>query len=224
MPAEGILHHPRMIKESGASLMLAVIATLNGTFHLLINSNPHPLRKSKADYILEKSTLQKMASSKLRRACSFTNLLLSCLNLALFILSASSFAPTILLKMPPTSFGMALLMVSGISLVSSFVGFYSQLTYLCFLTHISLLLASLIGQVLSILALFTKEKASISLLKSPRDPKEAKLLVRLECGTLMAMCMLQLLVLMLSCAVHSCWVKDYEETGSRERGLSKEEE
>ncbi|XP_027333763.1 uncharacterized protein LOC113848448 [Abrus precatorius] len=152
-----------------------------------------------------------MSSSKLRRACSFTSLLLSCLNFALFILSAASFAPTILLKMPPTSFGMAFLMVSGFSLLSSFVGFYSQLTYFCFLTHISLLLASLIGQVLSILALFTKEKASISLLKSPRDPKEAKFLVKLECGAFMAMCMLQLVVLILSCTVHSCWVKDYEE-------------
>lgn len=49
------------------------------------------------------------------------------------------------------------------------------------------------------------------MLKSARDPKEAKLLVRLECGALMAMCMLQLVVLLLSCAVHSCWVKDYEE-------------
>ena len=49
------------------------------------------------------------------------------------------------------------------------------------------------------------------MLKSPRDPKEAKLLVRLECGALMAMCMMQLMVLVLSCAVHSCWVKDYEE-------------
>ncbi|KAL5149348.1 hypothetical protein HKD37_13G036193 [Glycine soja] len=151
------------------------------------------------------------SKSKVRRACSFTNLLLSCLNFSIFILSASSFAPTILLKMPPTSFGMALLMVSGISLLSSFVGFYSQLTHFCFLTHISLLLASLIGQVLTILALFTKEKGSMSLLKSPRDPKEAKVLVRLECGALMAMCMLQCVVLMLSCAVHSCWVKDYEE-------------
>ncbi|KAK7265439.1 hypothetical protein RJT34_33059 [Clitoria ternatea] len=151
------------------------------------------------------------SSSKLRRACSFTSLLLCCLNFSLFILSASSFAPTILLKMPPTSFGMAFLLVSAISLLSSFVGFYSQLTYLCFLTHTSLILASLTGQVLTILALFTKEKASISMLKSPRDPKEAKILVRLECGALMAMCMLQLVVFMLNCAVHSCWVKDYEE-------------
>lgn len=60
------------------------------------------------------------------------------------------------------------------------------------------------------LALFTKEKASLTLLKSPRDPKEAKLLVRVECGALMAMCMLQMVVLVLSCAVHSCLVKDYE--------------
>ncbi|KAK7347874.1 hypothetical protein VNO80_22413 [Phaseolus coccineus] len=162
-----------------------------------------------------------MASSKLRKACSFTNLVLSFLNFSLFILSASSFAPTILLKMPPTSFGLALLMVSGISLLSSFVGFYSQLTHFCFLTHISLLLASLIGQVLSILALFTKEKASMSLLKSPRDPKEAKLLVRLECGALMAMCMLQCVVLMLSCAVQSCWVKNYEELKEKEASARK---
>ncbi|OIV99722.1 hypothetical protein TanjilG_26060 [Lupinus angustifolius] len=49
------------------------------------------------------------------------------------------------------------------------------------------------------------------MLKSPRDPKEAKLLVRLECGAFMGMCMLQLMVLTLSCAVHSCWVKEYED-------------
>ena len=36
-------------------------------------------------------------------------------------------------------------------------------------------------------------------------------MVRLECGALMAMFMLQLVVLILSCAVHSCWVKEYEE-------------
>jgi len=162
-----------------------------------------------------------MGSSKLRKTCSFTSLLLSFLNFSLFILSASSFAPTILLKMPPTSFGLALLMVSGISVLSSFVGFYSQLTHFCFLTHISLLLASLIGQVLSILALFTKERASMSLLKSPRDPKEAKLLVRLECGALMAMCMLQCVVLMLSCAVHNCWVKDYEELNAEKEASAR---
>ncbi|KAK2645234.1 hypothetical protein Ddye_020429 [Dipteronia dyeriana] len=153
-----------------------------------------------------------MASSKLRRSsCSFPNLVLSCLNFTLFILSAASLAPIILLKTPPTSFGLAFLMVSCISLLSSFVGFYSQLTHFCFITHVSLLLASLIGQLLSILALFTKEKSSLSMLKSPQDPKEAKVLVRLECGILMAMLLIQLMVLVLSCVIFSCWLKEYEE-------------
>ncbi|XP_052182273.1 uncharacterized protein LOC127794967 [Diospyros lotus] len=151
-----------------------------------------------------------MASSKLRRSCSFPNLLLSCLNFFLFILSAASLLPTIILKMPPTSLGWALLMVSCISLLSSFVGFFSQLTHLCFITHVSFLLASSIGQLLGILALFTKEKSSLSMLKSPRDPREAKLLVRLECGILMAMFVVQVGVLILTCAVHSCWVREYE--------------
>ncbi|MED6156109.1 hypothetical protein PIB30_011570 [Stylosanthes scabra] len=162
-----------------------------------------------------------MASSKHRNTCSFSAMLLICLNLSLFVISAASFAPTILLKMPPTSFGMAFFMVSGISLLSSLVGFYSQLTYVCFLTHVSLVLASLVGQILTILALFTREKASLSLLKSPRDPKEAKFLVRMECGALMAMCMLQVVVLVLSCAVHSCWVKDYEELEAEKEAIAR---
>lgn len=48
------------------------------------------------------------------------------------------------------------------------------------------------------------------MLKSPRDPREAKLLVRLECGILMAMFVMQLCVLTLTCAVHSCWLREYE--------------
>lgn len=48
------------------------------------------------------------------------------------------------------------------------------------------------------------------MLKSKRDPKEAKVLVRLECGILMAMFVIQLGVVMLTCAVHSCWVREYE--------------
>ncbi|CAK9138511.1 unnamed protein product [Ilex paraguariensis] len=151
-----------------------------------------------------------MASTKLRRSCSFPNLLLSFLNFILFILSALSLAPIIVLKTPPTSLGWAFLMVSSISLLSSSVGFYSQLTHFCFITHLSLLLASSIGQLLGILALFTKEKSSLSMLESPRDPKEAKLLVRLECGTLVSMFVMQLGVLILTCAVHSCWVREYE--------------
>ena len=68
----------------------------------------------------------------------------------------------------------------------------------------------MIGQILSILALFTREKSSLSILKSPRDPKEAKLLVRVECGIFMAMLLMQLLVLALTCTVHNFWVREYE--------------
>ncbi|XVE53996.1 hypothetical protein DITRI_Ditri03aG0047200 [Diplodiscus trichospermus] len=151
-----------------------------------------------------------MTSSKLRSSFSFPNLLLSCFNFTLFILSAASLAPIVLLRMPPASLGLAFLIVSCISLLSSLVGFCSQLTRFCFITHISLLLASLIGQILSILALFTREKSSLSMLKTRRDPKEAKLLVRVECGIFMAMLLIQLLVLVLSCTVHTCWVREYE--------------
>lgn len=49
------------------------------------------------------------------------------------------------------------------------------------------------------------------MLKSVRDPKEAKLLARLECGILMAMFVMQLGVLILTCALQSCWVREYEE-------------
>ncbi|KAI3447213.1 hypothetical protein Pfo_003878 [Paulownia fortunei] len=163
-----------------------------------------------------------MASSKLRSSsCSFLNLLLSFFNLILFILSAASLAPIISLKMPPTSLGWAFLMVSCISFLSSFIGFYSQLTHFCCMTHVSLLLASSIAQLLGILALFTKEKSSLSMIKSPRDPREAKLLVRLECGVLMAMFVMQLLVLLLSCAVHCCWVRGYEDLEAERDAMEK---
>lgn len=48
------------------------------------------------------------------------------------------------------------------------------------------------------------------MLKSRRDPREARLLVRLECGVLMAMFMIQMVVLVMSCVVQSCWVREYE--------------
>ncbi|KAJ8751037.1 hypothetical protein K2173_016218 [Erythroxylum novogranatense] len=162
-----------------------------------------------------------MASSKLRSSCSFPNLLLSCLNFTLFILCSVSVAPIILLKTPPTSLGLAFLMISGISLISSLVGFYSQLTSFCFITHISLLLPSLTGQLLGILALFTKERSSLAMFKSPRDPREAKLLVRLECGVLMAMLMMQLVVLVLTCAMHKSWMKEYEGLEAEREATSK---
>ncbi|KAL0338890.1 UNVERIFIED_CONTAM: hypothetical protein Sangu_1411100 [Sesamum angustifolium] len=148
-----------------------------------------------------------MASSKLRSSSSsFLNLLLSFFNFILFLLSAASFAPTLLLKTPPTSLGWAFLLISSLSLLSSFTGFCS---HFCCITHVSLLLASSAAQLLGILALFTKEKSSLSMLKSPRDPREAKLLVRLECGVLMAMFVMQLAVALLCCVVHSCWVREY---------------
>ncbi|KAK9099506.1 hypothetical protein Syun_026551 [Stephania yunnanensis] len=101
-------------------------------------------------------------------------------------------------------------MVSTLSTLSSLVGFYSQLTHFCFITHVSLVLASAIGQVLGILALFTKENSALALIKSPRDPKEAKLLIRLECGALMCMLMMQVAILVLTCTVQSCLVREYE--------------
>lgn len=48
------------------------------------------------------------------------------------------------------------------------------------------------------------------MLKSPRDPREAKVLVRLECGALMAMFVMQMAVALLCCVVQSCWVREYE--------------
>ncbi|XP_021750124.1 uncharacterized protein LOC110715817 [Chenopodium quinoa] len=157
------------------------------------------------------------SSCKLRNSFSFPNLLLSCLNLILFILSTASLAPILLLKTPPTSLGYALLISSSISLLSSFLGLYSRLTHLCFVTYISFLLASLASQVLSFMALFLKEKTSLSMLDSPRDPREAKVLVRLECGILMVMFVLQVVVLVVSCVIHRCWMKEYQGLEEEER-------
>ncbi|KAI3495698.1 hypothetical protein L1887_38044 [Cichorium endivia] len=143
-----------------------------------------------------------MASSS-----SFPYLVLACLNFTLFILSAASFAPTIILKTPPTSMGWALIMVSSISILSSFIGFFS---HFCFITHVTLLMSSMAAQLLAILALFTKERSSLSMLKSPRDPREAMALVRVECGVLVAMFVMQVCVFCFSCGVHWCWVRKYE--------------
>ncbi|CAI0627858.1 unnamed protein product [Linum tenue] len=150
------------------------------------------------------------STTKLRSPFSTPNLLLSVLNFTLLLLAAASIPPVILLRTPPTSMGMAFLAVSGITVLSSLVGFYSQLNHLCFVTHLSLLLASLSAQVLSVLALFSKEESSLELLRPARnDPREAKLLVRLECGVMVAMAVVQAAVLVLGCAVHHCWVREY---------------
>lgn len=150
------------------------------------------------------------SSSKLRSSCSFPNLLLSCLHLILFILSSASIAPIVFLKLPPTSLGWAFIAVSSVSLLSAAVGLYSQVTRLCFVTHVSLLLASSAAQLLGVLTLFAREGSSLSMLKSPRGPREAKLVVRVECGILVAMFLMQIGVLALTCAVHMCWVREYE--------------
>ncbi|XP_077234643.1 putative membrane lipoprotein [Tasmannia lanceolata] len=151
-----------------------------------------------------------MASSKLRSSSSFPNLLMSTLNLFLFLLSSASFVPIFLLKNPPTSLGWAFFTTSTLSLLSSFVGFYSQLTHFCFITHISLLLASSIGQALGFLMLFWREDSSLRSLDSARSPRDARIMVKMECGLLLSMFLLQLVVLVLSCALQSCWVKEYE--------------
>ncbi|KAI6679734.1 hypothetical protein NL676_033615 [Syzygium grande] len=52
-------------------------------------------------------------------------------------------------------------------------------------------------QVLGVLVLFTKERVVLSSLRSRRDLKEAEVLVRLECGVLMAMLLIELVVLVL---------------------------
>lgn len=151
-----------------------------------------------------------MASKLRNSSSSFANLLLTVFNLILFVLASASVAPIFLLKNPPSSLGWGLLMVSCASLVSSLVGFCSLLTTVSFVTYASISLASSIGQLLAILPLFTREKTCLQLLNSARDPKEALVLVRIECGILMCMLMMQLTVLLLSCAVHSCWVREFE--------------
>ncbi|KAI3724785.1 hypothetical protein L1987_64550 [Smallanthus sonchifolius] len=143
-----------------------------------------------------------MASSS--SSSSFPYVFLACLNFTLFILSLISLAPTIIINPTPTSMGWALIIVSSISLLSSFIGFYSRF---CFVTHVTLLIASLAAQLLAIFALFTKENSTLLMMKSGRDPREVMVLGRLECGVLMAMFMLQVCV---SGCAKWCWVRDYK--------------
>ncbi|CAA0825256.1 mitogen-activated protein kinase kinase kinase 21 [Striga hermonthica] len=57
--------------------------------------------------------------------------------------------------------------------------------------------------------LFALKKSSLSMLKSPRDPREAKAPARLECGVLMAMFAVQLGVMILCCAVRCSMAREY---------------
>ncbi|GJT29732.1 hypothetical protein Tco_0910007 [Tanacetum coccineum] len=152
-----------------------------------------------------------MAASSYSCCSSCPYVILVCLNFSLFVLSAVSLAPTIIIKSPPTSVGWALVMVSSISIFSSFLGFYSRLTHFCFVTHVTLLFTSLTAQFLAVLTLYTKEKSTLSLLKSPRDPREAMALVRLECGVFIVMFVMQICVLCLSYGANWGRVTEYEQ-------------
>ncbi|CAA0814221.1 Putative membrane lipoprotein [Striga hermonthica] len=151
-----------------------------------------------------------MASSKPRSSCSFLDLLMSLFSLALVLLSAASVGPTLLLRLPPSFLGWAFLAVSALSLSSAFIGLCPCLARSCFRAYVSLVIASSASQLLGIVALFAREKSSLSMLKSPRDPREAKALARLECGVLMAMFAVQLGVMILCCAVSCCMAREYE--------------
>lgn len=65
------------------------------------------------------------------------------------------------------------------------------------------------GLALGFLALFWREVQSIRAVGSPRDPREVKLLIRMECFAFLCMFVLQMVVLVLVCAVQSCWVREY---------------
>ncbi|MQL73665.1 hypothetical protein Taro_006006 [Colocasia esculenta] len=151
-----------------------------------------------------------MASAKLRSSSLLVGLLLSSLNLLLFFLAATSFAPPLLLRRPPAAFGWALLAVSAATLLASALGFCTHLSHCCFAGHTALVVASSVGQALGFLALFLREERSLALLASRRSPRETRFLFRAEEGALAAMFLVQSLVLMLSCALQSCWVREYE--------------
>ncbi|KAL9830925.1 hypothetical protein AtNW77_Chr3g0195261 [Arabidopsis thaliana] len=128
-----------------------------------------------------------------RKLCLFQNILVSCLNFTLLLLSLCSFVPIILLRNPPTSLGLAFLAVSLVSLISSFGSASSHQSRSCFIARITLHVSSLTGQFIAVLMLFSREKQSLSLLISTRDPREAKALVRVECGVFVAMIPLQIM-------------------------------
>ncbi|CAL9100241.1 unnamed protein product [Musa textilis] len=148
---------------------------------------------------------------KLRSSSSLPNLLLSSLNLLLLVLASASFAPVFLLRTSPTSSGWALFTVSSTTVLSSLLGFFSQLTRLCFVTHVSFILASSVGQALSFLALFLRPEPSLQLLGSDRSRKEQRVLMKVEEALLLGMFLVQSLVLVSACAVQRWWLRQYEE-------------
>ncbi|XP_064985256.1 uncharacterized protein LOC135624999 [Musa acuminata AAA Group] len=149
---------------------------------------------------------------KLRSSSSLPNLLHSSLNLLLLlVLASASFVPVFLLRTSPTSSGWALFTVSSTTVLSSLLGFFSQLTRLCFVTHVSFILASSVGQSLSFLALFLLPEPSLRLLGSDRSRKEQRVLMKVEEALLLGMFLVQSLALVSACPVQRWWLRQYEE-------------
>lgn len=152
-----------------------------------------------------------MASAKLRSSSCFLALLLSSLNVVLFLLAAASLVPLLLLRRPPSPFGWALLAVSAATLLSSLLGFCSALLCRCCSAgHIALVVAASLGQATAVMALLLREERSTSMVASQRSPGETRFLLRLEAAALISMFVVQSAALILSCAVRSCWLRDYE--------------
>ncbi|CAL9762820.1 unnamed protein product [Musa acuminata subsp. burmannicoides] len=165
-----------------------------------------------------------MASKMKRRSSSSSlpSLLLSSLNLFLLVLASASFAPVFLLRTSPTSSGWALVAVSSATVVSSLLGFFSQLTHLCFLAHVSFVLASSVGQALGFLALFLRPDPSLQLLGSARSRREQRALAKVEEALLLGMFLVQSLELVAACAVQRWWARQFEEVeAEREASVRK---
>ncbi|CAL9093431.1 uncharacterized protein LOC135640030 [Musa acuminata AAA Group] len=164
-------------------------------------------------------------ASKMKRpssSSSLPSLLLSSLNLFLLVLASASFAPVFLLRTSPTSSGWALVAVSSATVVSSLLGFFSQLTHLCFLAHVSFVLASSVGQALGFLALFLRPDPSLQLLGSARSRREQRALAKVEEALLLGMFLVQSLELVAACAVQRWWARQFEEVeAEREASVRK---
>ncbi|CAD5177953.1 unnamed protein product [Musa acuminata subsp. malaccensis] len=164
-------------------------------------------------------------ASKMKRpssSSSLPSLLLSSLNLFLLVLASASFSPVFLLRTSPTSSGWALVAVSSATVVSSLLGFFSQLTHLCFLAHVSFVLASSVGQALGFLALFLRPDPSLQLLGSARSRREQRALAKVEEALLLGMFLVQSLELVAACAVQRWWARQFEEVeAEREASVRK---
>ncbi|XP_010535840.1 PREDICTED: uncharacterized protein LOC104811009 [Tarenaya hassleriana] len=150
------------------------------------------------------------STTVLRKSCSFPNILVTCLNLTLLFLSLFSVPPIVLLRNPPRPLGLAILAIALISFLSSLAGLIPCISHSFFVYRLTLLSSLLVGQFLTVVALFTRERQCLSALKSIRDPREAKALVRFECVVFMAMVLVQIMVLVTSWVLHCIWVREFK--------------